>query len=167
MIDEYLEWLEEQDVDEEFAIDSLSTGKPYKFPPINESNNDSQDTVKRILIDFDGVIHRYSKGWNGGEIYDPPIGGAKQFIDRFRNELGYEVVIFTSRLSELSNGTKEVIKQKIKINEWLDKYKIEVDDMTSEKLSAVLYIDDRAYRFEGQWDKEEWNTITSILSKNK
>src|SRR3546814_17831472 len=29
-----------------------------------------------VALDFDGVIHRYSKGWRGGVIHDPPMPGA-------------------------------------------------------------------------------------------
>ena len=29
--------------------------------------------MKTIAVDFDGVIHKYSKGWQGGEIYDEPV----------------------------------------------------------------------------------------------
>lgn len=29
-----------------------------------------------VAIDFDGVLHGYSQGWNGGKIYDPPVEGA-------------------------------------------------------------------------------------------
>lgn len=28
---------------------------------------------KTIVFDFDGVIHRYSKGWQNGSIYDKPV----------------------------------------------------------------------------------------------
>jgi hypothetical protein len=29
-------------------------------------------------MDFDGVIHKYSKGWLDGSIYDEPMEGAKE-----------------------------------------------------------------------------------------
>jgi hypothetical protein len=31
----------------------------------------------KVLVDFDGVIHRYSKGWGDGTVYDPPVAGAR------------------------------------------------------------------------------------------
>ncbi len=43
----------------------------------------------KIAVDFDGVIHRYSKGWHDGTIYDPPMDGCydamNQLKERFEN----------------------------------------------------------------------------------
>ena len=36
--------------------------------------------MKTIAIDFDGVIHKYSKGWHDGTIYDKANEGAFEFI---------------------------------------------------------------------------------------
>ena len=36
---------------------------------------------KTIVFDFDGVIHRYSKGWQDGNIYDKPTKGIKETIE--------------------------------------------------------------------------------------
>lgn len=48
-----------------------------------------------IALDFDGVIHRYSRGWGDGKIYDPPMDGAPEAIERLNKE--FNLVIFTAR----------------------------------------------------------------------
>ena len=50
-----------------------------------------------IAIDFDGVIHKYSKGWNGGVI-DDPVPGAFEFIDNLFKS-GFNVFIHSTRKS--------------------------------------------------------------------
>ena len=63
-----------------------------------------------IAIDFDGVIHKYSKGWQGLQnAYDPPNDGAVESIKRLK-ELGFRLVIFSSRSVPV-------------INEWLKKHR--------------------------------------------
>lgn len=53
---------------------------------------------KVICVDFDGVIHRYSKGWQDGAIYDPPMKGAKEELKRLVSK-DYKVIIVTTRLN--------------------------------------------------------------------
>ena len=48
-----------------------------------------------VAVDFDGVIHGYSKGWRDGTIYDGPVPGA---VDALRTLMEhYAVFIHTSR----------------------------------------------------------------------
>jgi len=168
MINKYLKWLNEHDeVDEsgfDFAIDSVHTGKlPSKKVIVGEDFNIDAD---RILIDFDQVIHKYSVGWLEGIIYDEPIPGAKEAIDKFRKD-GYEIIIFTSRLIEEAHG-EEGTKNQIKmINEWLEKHDIKVDGLTCHKLPAQIYIDDRGLRFEGVWNDEFYKKVISKIQENK
>lgn len=154
IVSKYLKWLYEQDETNEsiFPIDSPHTSKkPLRVAyPINE--NSDVDT-KRIMIDFDRTIHKYSLGWNDGTVYDKMISGSKECIDELRKN-GYEVIIFTARLSESSHGKEEVENQRKMIEEWLDENNIEVDGITSEKLPAEVYIDDRGFKFNGIWNKE-------------
>ena len=44
---------------------------------------------KTIVFDFDGVIHKYSKGWQDGSIYDEPTPGVSAVIEKLHNK-GYD-----------------------------------------------------------------------------
>lgn len=109
---------------------------------------------KRIVFDFDGVIHKYSKGWQDGSIYDEPVEGIKEVIDYLRQN--YEVVIVSSRSTQL--------KGREAMQEWLNKYNIKVDQILAGKPPAFIYIDDRGYKFDGTklhsliWDIEHFKT---------
>ena len=98
---------------------------------------------KRIAVDFDGTIHRYSQGWQGGKLYDPPQDGAIESIEKLWQE-GYEVFIFTTR----GHSEDEVAK----IRDWLLQHNLKPDiaskiEITNIKKPALVYIDDRAIRF--------------------
>ncbi len=95
---------------------------------------------KTVVFDFDGVIHKYSKGWQDGSIYDEPVEGIKDIIDKLRKS-GYQVVVVSTRTAK-REGLKEVIS-------WLNKYHIAVDDIQDTKPPAICYIDDRAITFNG------------------
>lgn len=88
-----------------------------------------------VVFDFDGVIHRYSKGWQDGSIYDVPNEGIKETINRLRLN-NYEVVIVSTRCN-----TEE---GRMAILTWLFSYGIVVDKVCKEKPPAIVYIDDRA-----------------------
>lgn len=51
--------------------------------------------MKTIAIDFDGVINKYSKGWNNGEI-DEPVENVFAWIDMMMKE-GYAVFVLSTR----------------------------------------------------------------------
>lgn len=101
--------------------------------------------MKTVVFDFDGVIHSYVSGWKGiDNIPDPPVEGIKEVIDTIRREDGYRVAVVSTRCSEE--------KGKIAIQEYLKKHDIVVDYVLKEKPPAVVYIDDRAIRFNGKTD---------------
>lgn len=113
-----------------------------------------------IAIDFDGVIHKYSKGWQDGSIYDEEIDGALKAIEKFF-DLGYNVFILSTRSSR---QIKKWIDVKIDARSYNFTTKIvpfwngvfwnkpRVLGITNRKLAASIYIDDRAYKFKS-WDK--------------
>jgi phosphoglycolate phosphatase-like HAD superfamily hydrolase len=97
----------------------------------------------RVLVDFDGVIHRYSRGWADGTVYDPPMDGAREALDAIEAD-GYEVVIFSTRRAEQIRGA-------------LAYWGFPDRRVTNVKEAAVAQIDDRAIRFTG------WGTALAEL----
>ena len=105
-----------------------------------------------ICVDFDGVIHAYSKGWQDGSIYDEPVRNAYEAL-RFLMQR-YAVVIHTTRDPA---AVKVWMKQQfpdIETTWFTDESKVpefwnEQDRIliTRKKLPATAYIDDRAIRF--------------------
>lgn len=117
---------------------------------------------KRAMIDLDGTIHKYSKGWFDGSIYDDPFDGARNVINWLKDN-GYEIVIFTTRASKenaLEHG-EDVSKEIHKVANWLMANDIYYDRITAEKLAADFYIDDRAINIENG----DWYTVLNVIKK--
>lgn len=104
-----------------------------------------------IAVDFDGVIHRYSRGWQDGTIYDPPVDGAREALERLHRR--YKVVIFTTRVNPEMRGSNV---QMDRVVDWLEengfRKGVHFDEVTHVKPPAVVYIDDRALHFTS-WDQ--------------
>jgi hypothetical protein len=111
----------------------------------------SRKQRRTIAVDFDGVIHRYSKGWRDGTIYDPPVDGAREALSRIHAR--YDVVIFTTRVNPGMRGSEI---QMDRILAWLDEHGFRKgehwDAITHSKPPALVYIDDRALHFTA-WDE--------------
>lgn len=90
-----------------------------------------------IAIDFDGVIHAYSKGFDDGTIYDGPTDGASRAIAELKKK--YYIYIYSQR-----SGTPEGIKA---VKDYLLKYDIPFDEISATKPPAKFFIDDKAIRF--------------------
>lgn len=86
-----------------------------------------------VLVDFDGVVHRYSRGWSDGTAYDEPMPQARDAL-AYLESAGYTVVIFSSRDGE-------------QIVAWLEQYGFPPYPVTNVKIPAVAQIDDRAVTF--------------------
>lgn len=118
--------------------------------------------MKTVAIDFDGVIHAYSKGWQDGTIYDEPLPGAFEAIRRLM-DAGISVFVHTTRdpyqveewISEKSGEPDRAgrITCLIDSSEGRAEFWDEVGVLliTRRKYPAVAYIDDRAIRFTS-WD---------------
>ena len=123
------------------ALDSLSS---KEVPPGFEKD------LENISIDFDGVIHDFSKGWHDGTCYGDPLPGAIDAIKKLSSH--YNVIIFTAKakpsrpLVNGKTGTELVA-------EWLDKHGVLdcIDEITCEKPRSQVYVDDKGYHFQN-WD---------------
>lgn len=138
--------------------------------------------AKTVCIDFDACIHKYSKGWLDGSIYDVPVDCVfAAIVDLLMN--GYSVVIFSTRkprqikkwmdshivesemygygLGDPHDYTYPKFGFTCKVIPW---WKIlfsksffwnskDVVGITNIKIAAHCYIDDRALKFEGNWEK--------------
>lgn len=119
-----------------------------------------KDISSVLAIDFDGVIHKNSKGFYDGTIYDDPVSGAKEALKFLSKE--YTLVICTCKaLPErpLINGKTGTEL----IWEWLKKHELDqyISDVTGEKIRAAFYIDDKAIRFNNWKD-----TLNEIPEQN-
>ncbi len=100
--------------------------------------------MKSICMDFDGVIHSYHSGWEGPEIIsDLPVVGAFATLDSYLTA-GLEVFIYSAR-SETPEGI-QAMKEWFRFHNFMNLDQLK---FTNKKPHAVLYVDDRAYRFKG------------------
>jgi hypothetical protein len=117
------------------------------------------DETENVGVDFDGVVHLCSRGFYDGTIYDPPVLGSKDALQRLSEK--YRVIIFSAK----ARHDRPLIDGKTGIQliwEWLEKHDMAkyVSDVTAEKPRAVFYIDDKALRFHN-WS-ETFEQIGSI-----
>jgi hypothetical protein len=86
-------------------------------------------------------------------IPDPPIHGTRDAVARLRQQ--YRIVVFSARC-HTEEGRRAV-------QNWLDRHDIVVDEVCEHKPPALVYVDDRAVRFRGDWD----DVITEIRQFRK
>jgi hypothetical protein len=135
----------------------------------------SKKRKPRVCLDLDGVLAQYS-GWEGLDKIGPPIPGALDFAWSLAEMA--DIVIFTSRCSLDTGGESPTTRLsprqlRIKIIEWLEKYKFPYTDVYTGqgKPRAAAFIDDRAVYCSPQKDKNAFkNALEStkaVLSKSK
>jgi len=114
------------------------------------------DEQVNLGIDFDKVIHKCSKGYYDGTIYDEPVEGVETALKKLSET--YTLICFTAKakpdrgLVNGKTGTQLVW-------EWLEKYNLSqyISKVTSEKPRAIAYIDDKGIRF------TDWNSCMQEL----
>ena len=108
-------------------------------------------TKPTLCIDFDGVIHRYSKGWQEGVIYDPVVPG---FFDWARKaQEVFELVVYSSRSKTKAGITSMMdwMREQERTNSPFGAVPVELG-YSNVKPAAFLTIDDRAIQFRGDWN---------------
>ena len=111
------------------------------------------DKQKTLSFDFDGVIHKYSKGFQGLEnAYDVPMPGAREVLTQLKDE-GYILKVMSSRPAHV-------------IKSWLFDNMMDhlFEDVSNQKFAATVYVDDRAMYFDK--NNPDWNkTYNEIKSR--
>jgi len=102
--------------------------------------------MKTIAVDFDGVLHGYSLGWQDGTIYDEPKPLARESMALLCEK--FEVVIFSTRCFPRTVRGKFEPSQDIEVAAWLKKHNIPYTRIHTEpcKPLCVAFIDDNAIR---------------------
>ena len=88
--------------------------------------NSFPDELTNIGIDFDGVIHKNSKGFFDGTVYDEPIKGSLEALKRISKK--YDIIIFTAKAK----------KDRGKIN---GKTGVEMEALTAASIAALTVYD--------------------------
>lgn len=96
-----------------------------------------------IAVDFDGVIHSYMSDWVSAEVIpDPPVDGVIDWLNRMA--VKFTIVVFTTRGATVEG--RDAVMDYLHLHGFRDDVEVEVTD---QKPPALVYIDDRAYRFTG------------------
>ena len=98
-----------------------------------------------LALDFDGVLHSYASGWQGAcTVADEPVAGAQAFCERALEH--FALLVFSSRCS-MPGGAQAIML-------WLTQHHfpagmwVSIDGV---KAPATVTLDDRAWRFDGEW----------------
>lgn len=119
-----------------------------------------------LCVDFDGVIHSYTSGWEGPRVIsDPPVPGAIKWLESLMDvpdALGamtapgkFRVMIYSSRSKHW--GGRRAMKR------WLIKHGLPREYITdkiltfpAKKPAAFMTVDDRAFCFLGTFPDADW-----------
>ena len=107
---------------------------------------------KILCVDFDGVLHSYTSGWQGANVInDPPVPGAMLWLHRMVKKSDYEVHIYSSR-SKQEGGIDAMVDwliEHLHIAGYSKEHVLAEIRFPTEKPPAYLTIDDRAICFRG------------------
>lgn len=158
-----IDWPEEElvDVDTELDFKLVKVLYQEKHRHTVESWGKLQDKVLQntIAIDFDGVIHKNSKGYYDGTVYDDPVDGAIEAIKELASR--FTIILYTFK-GHPERPTVNGVDGIQGTWNWLEKYGIKeyVKDIVWGKPNAKIYIDDKGYKF------NSWTETLKDLDEN-
>ena len=116
---------------------------------------DNHYKAATLAIDFDGVVHKYSKGFQGLQnAYDEPNRGTREALEELI-ERGFRLIIVSSRPVDV-------------INKWLKKHDMAkyFEEVTNIKRPASFYIDDHALYFDKNLENP-WQKVLNVVKTPK
>jgi len=115
----------------------------------------------RVVVDLDGTICPIKEpGQNYADLQ--PFPEAVQKLKELQ-AAGHYIIIQTARnmATQQSNLGKVMKNIGLTTLDWLQRYEVPYDEVYFGKPNAHVYIDDRAYRFEG-WDKVSPQSLEAL-----
>ena len=111
---------------------------------------------KTVVFDFDGVIHKYSKGWQDGSIYDEYNEDVIKIMYSLMTS-GYSVAIVSTRDPvQISNWWNRHYQFPMQAVPYINGIKFwsntKYVGVFNQKIPAMIYIDDRGFTFKGNTD---------------
>lgn len=106
---------------------------------------------KTICIDFDGVLHDYSEGFKGKDVFGDMIPNADKATQLLRKK-GWTIIIYTTRPKTAK--LEKWLKDKGIAYDYINENPNQPEDSKGGKLIADIYLDDRGMQFRGDWS--EW-----------
>jgi hypothetical protein len=122
-----------------------------------------------LCVDFDGVIHFYERGWQGGLIYGIVTPGFFEWAQRAQDH--FKLVIYSSRSKDremLIAMHDWIVEQSlvwVEMQEHGSTLSVADFEFACEKPAAWLTIDDRAICFQGDWCALELSTDRMLAFK--
>ena len=102
-----------------------------------------------ICIDFDGVLHDYSKGYQGLDVFGGVVKGASEAVQKLHSE-GWKIIIFTAR--PVTQGMRNWLRGNFIPFDYINENPDQMDKK-SPKPYADIYLDDRGIQFRGDWQQ--------------
>lgn len=127
---------------------------------------------RTICLDFDGVVHQYNQPWQGATVIpDDVTPGFFEWADAAAEH--FDLVIYSARSKE--PGGREAMMAWLyeQRRKWREAGGTSVAtwpvafDFPTGKPQAVIYIDDRALRFDGDWSAIDPKALLAFKPWNK